>query len=147
MTTGERVDPYLGFRFLVEIDALLVAGFHAVEGLEMELETEEYEEGGVNHHTHVLPRRLTYPNLTLQRGLTDSDELWNWIAASIHGTSDRKNGRIVLLDSTGTEAAAWEFRDGYPVRWEGPEFAADDGGVAVETLEIAHHGIRKLDVG
>lgn len=147
MTTGERVDPYPGFRFHVEIDALLVAGFHAVEGLEVELETEEYEEGGVNHHVHVLPKRLTYSNLTLTRGVTDSDELWDWLAQSIHGPSERKNGRIVLLDSTGVEAAAWEFLEGYPVRWEGPEFSAAESEVAVEALEIAHHGIRKLDVG
>jgi phage tail-like protein len=147
VTTGERVDPYLNFRFHVEIESLIVAGFHAVEGLEVELETEEYQEGGVNQYTHVLPGRLTYSNLTLRRGMTDSEELWDWMAESIHGTADRKNGRIILLDSTGQEARAWEFQDGYPVRWEGPEFAGDGGEVAVEALEIAHHGIRKHDVG
>lgn len=147
MTTGERVDPYLNVRFHVELDSLIVGGFQSVEGLEVELETEEYEEGGVNHYTHVLPTRLTYSNLTLQRGLTTSDELWDWMSESIHGTAERKNGRIILLDSAGQQKQAWEFIDGYPVRWEGPEFSADGGDVAIEALEIAHHGIRKLDLG
>lgn len=147
MTTGERVDPYLNVRFHVELDSLIVGGFQSVEGLEVELETEEYEEGGVNHYTHVLPTRLTYSNLTLQRGLTTSDELWDWMSESIHGTAERKNGRIILLDSAGQQKQAWEFIDGYPVRWAGPEFSADGGDVAIEALEIAHHGIRKLDLG
>lgn len=147
MTTGERVDPYLNVRFHVELDSLIVGGFQSVEGLEVELETEEYEEGGVNHYTHVLPTRLTYSNLALQRGLTTSDELWDWMSESIHGTAERKNGRIILLDSTGQQEQAWEFIDGYPVRWEGPKFSADGGDVAIEALEIAHHGIRKLDLG
>lgn len=143
---GERTDPYLGVRFHVELDSLLVAGFAEVQGLEVELETEEYEEGGVNNYTHVLPKRVTYPNLTLRRGMTDSEELWNWMNDSVYGTAARKNGRIILLDSTGREAQGWEFLGGYPVRWEGPELAADQGDVAIETLEIAHRGLRKLDL-
>lgn len=146
MTTGERVDPFFDFRFKVELDELIVGGFSQVQGLEMELGTEEYEEGGVNQYTHVLPTRVTYPNITLQRGITESEELWEWVTASLYGTAKRKNGRIILLDSTGEEMKGWEFLQGYPVRWEGPEFTADQGDVAIETLEIAHHGLRKHDV-
>lgn len=147
MSTGERTDPYPNFRFHVELDGLLVGGFSDVQGLEVELETEEYEEGGVNHHTHTLPTRVTHPNLTLRRGMTDSSELWQWVSESLYGTADRRNGRIVLLDSTGQEVKGWEFLSGYPVRWEGPELSAEDSAVAIESLEIAHEGFRRLDIG
>jgi len=141
VTTGERTDPYLGFRFHVELDGLIVAGFSEVSGLSVELETETYEEGGVNSFTHVLPTRLSYPNITLERGLTDSTELFMWMNEAKRGAPTRKNGRVLLRDSTGKEVRGWHFRDGYPVSWEGPELGADGGTVAVERIEIAHNGL------
>lgn len=146
MTTGKRTDPYLGFRFRVELDSLDVAGFSEVEGLEIELETETYEEGGVNRYTHTLPKRFSYPNLTLRHGLSDSEELWKWMTDAVHGSIERKSGRIILLDRTGQEVRGWEFREGYPVRWDGPELAADQGAVAIEALEIAHNGLGKHEI-
>ena len=146
MTTGERTDPYLDFRFRVELDGLLVGGFAEVRGLEVELETEEYEEGGLNRHAHVLPTRFRYPNLVLRRGVTDSRELWEWMARAMYGVPERKSGRIVVLDATGREARGWAFREGYPVRWEGPELEAGRGETAIEALEIAHHGLEAYNI-
>ena len=37
MAVALRIDPYLGFRFLVEIEGLLVAGFSEVSGLQAEI--------------------------------------------------------------------------------------------------------------
>jgi len=51
MTTnppGLRKDPYAGFNFLVEIDGLLVGGFTEVTGLQVETESHDYREGGLN---------------------------------------------------------------------------------------------------
>lgn len=146
MPVGSTSDPYLGFRFRVELDSLYVAGFSDVSGLDVELGTEEYEEGGVNHYTHTLPTRLSYPNVRLERGVTASEKLWKWMDSAVHGEIQRKSGRIVMLDRTGSDARGWEFRDGYPVRWEGPDLSAEDGAVAIETLEIAHHGLNRYDV-
>lgn len=146
MATRTRTDPYVGFRFRVELESLIVGGFSEVSGLGVELETEPYEEGGVNHFTHTLPTRLNHSNVTLQHGVTDSEELWEWMDAARYGTINRKWGRIILLDATGADARGWEFREGFPVRWEGPEFSADQGAVAIETLEIAHQGLDRYDV-
>lgn len=146
MTTGDRTDPYPKFRYHVELDGLLAGGFSAVRGLEVELETEEYEEGGVHQHAHVLPTRFTYPNLVLERGVTDSRDLWDWMNRARYGVPERKSGRVIVLDATGREARGWAFRDGYPVRWGGPELDADQAEIAIETLEIAHHGIEAFTI-
>lgn len=143
MPTRHRTDPYLDFRFTVEIDSLLVGGFSAVDGLEVEVDTETYEEGGVNDLTHVFPSRTSHGTITLRRGLTDSDEFWGWLRDTQHGRGTRKNGRVLVLDSMGEEAVGWEFVDAFPVRWQGPEFAADGGAVAIEVLELAHEGLRR----
>jgi phage tail-like protein len=143
MAVGERSDPYFSFRFLVEIDSLVVGGFSDVSGLQVEVETEDYQEGGVNEYVHKLPKSARYTNLVLKRGITDSDNLWKWQQEVVNGKIGRKNGRIVLLDSEGNEKWQWRFKEAYPVRWVGPDFKADGSSVAIETLELVHNGIEK----
>lgn len=145
MSTSERTDPYLSYRFNVEIDSLLVAGFSEVQGLEMQLQTESAQKGG-NTSSQQYPTYLTSPNLRLVRGMTRSTELWDWIESAMNGPVERKSGRIILLDSVGTETWGWEFRNAYPVRWSGPTLAANggQGSVALETLELTHEGLSKM---
>lgn len=145
MSVGERTDPFLDARFLVEIDSLVVAGFSEVSGLEVELGTEEYAEGGVNTYIHSLPTRFGYPNLVLERGMTDSRALWQWVEDALNGRIERKNGRVILLDSVGQERWGWEFHEAYPIKWTGPELDADQASVAVEALELTHNGITVME--
>jgi phage tail-like protein len=148
-------------RFRVDIDSVGVAGFSEVSGLEAEVETEEYREGGVNTHTHRIPTRVTYPNLVLRRGVAAPHELWEWLrrtaaVVDIPKQADgdgerrrlqpqRKDLQVVLLDPTGADACRWAFRRAYPVRWEGPELRADQGTVAIETLELTHEGVTRVE--
>lgn len=143
MAVGERTDPYLSFRFLVEIDDLIVGGFSEVSGLEVEVDTEDYQEGGVNDYVHKLLKGTKYPNLILKRGVTDSDVLWKWHQDVVNGKIERKSGRIILLDSEGNEKWIWTFEDIHPIKWTGPDFKADNNAVSIETLELVHKGIRK----
>lgn len=142
---SSRSDPYASYRFSVEIDSLIVGGFSEVSGLERELQTEEYDEGGVDRFTHSFPDRMTHPNLTLERGLTDSDTFWNWIRQVEYGVVERKSGRILVMNSAGEEVWGWEFRDAYPVKWTGPDLRADEGSVAFETVELTHRGLSKVE--
>ena len=65
METGQRIDPYLSIRFLLEIKGLIVGGFSEVSGLQVEVETEDYQEGGVNGFVRKFPKSTKYPNLVL----------------------------------------------------------------------------------
>lgn len=142
---SRRTDPYTSYRFAVEIDSLIVGGFSEVSGIERELQTEEYEEGGVPWYTHTFPDRMSHPNLTLKGGLTDSDAFWGWIERVKFGIVDRRNGRVLMMDDEAREVWGWEFVGAYPVKWTGPELRADQGAVAFETVELAHRGLRKLE--
>jgi len=144
MPTGERKkDPLLSFRFLVEIQGMVVAGFSEASGLTAETEVDEQPEGGVNEFLHKFPKRTKYPNLTLKHGLTDSETLWKWHRKVILGKVERTTIHLVLLDGEGNEKWRWSFQEAYPVKWTGPDFKADGSAVALETLEIAHHGFDK----
>ncbi|MDQ3855485.1 MAG: phage tail protein [Chloroflexota bacterium] len=142
MMPGVRLDPYLAFSFVVELEGLVVAGFSEVTGLQAEIEVQDYREGGLNEYIHRLAGPARYPsNLVLRRGLTDVDTLWVWHQRAARGLVERRNGSIILLDSAGAESSRWNFVDAYPVRWSGPELRAGTTAVAVETVELAHHGL------
>jgi phage tail-like protein len=145
MATGDRTDPYLGYRFGVEIEGLIVGGFSEVSGLQLEVETEDYHEGGVNNYTHKLPRAAKHPTLVLKRGITDADALWKWQRSlgKPNAKIERKTIRIILLDGQGREKISWRCLRAYPVKWTGPELKAGGTAVALESLELAHCGIER----
>ncbi len=143
MSLAQRNDPYLSFRFHVELDGLIVGGFSEVSGLQVETQVEEYREGGVNDYVHKFPKESKQSNLTLKRGITDSDVLWDWHQGVVNGRVRRTSGRIILLDSEGHEEWHWLFEGAYPVKWMGPEFSGDGSTTAIETLELAHNGLTK----
>ncbi len=135
--------PYTSFRFRVEISGITVAQVSEVTGLQLETETEQYEEGGVNDFVHQLPKRTKYQHITLKRGITDKDDLWQWFQDVVNGDFERKDGAVILMDTAGEEKWRWYFFRAYPVKWTGPEMRAESNTVAFETVELAHHGIRK----
>lgn len=142
----ERKDPYLSNRFqiVLELDGVVEAGFQECSGLVVETEVEERKEGGLNSSVHRFPRGVKFSNLVLKRGLTDSDKLWQWHQEIVGGNVKlAKNLSVVLLDSTGQEKWRWNIDRAFPSKWSGPEFKADGGAVAIEALEIVHHGISK----
>jgi phage tail-like protein len=139
----KKFDPLMSFRFLVEIDGITTAHASEVSGLQIETETEPYEEGGVNNFVHQLPKRTKYQHITLKRGITDRDDLWRWYQEVISGRFKRKNGAIILMDTAGHEKWRWNFQEAYPVKWTGPDLKADSNTVAFEAIELAHTGIKK----
>ena len=143
MATGKRNDPNISFIFQVEIQGVIVAGFSEVSGLQMETETHDFREGGVNDYLHKLPKGSRQSNITLKRGITDSDTLWKWHQDVVNGKIERKSGRIILMDFQNNEKWHWAFEEAYPVKWVGPEFRATTDAIAIETMELVHKGIKK----
>lgn len=136
-------DPYLGFRFRVEILGLQVGGFSQVTGLEREVQTEDFREGGLNDYTHKLATVTKYQNLSLKRGIADAIELWQWHQDVVNGKIEKRQISIVLTDSLGQEKWRWIFEKAYPVKWSGSELNATSNEVFVESVEFVHNGIRR----
>jgi phage tail-like protein len=143
MAVGDRKDPYRSYNFLVEIDGITRAGFQECSGLDSAQDAIEYREGNDPLTVRKLPGLVTYGNITLRWGVTDDAEIWVWRQQAASGRVARRNGSIVLLDDTGEEKMRWNFREGWPSRWTGPEFNATGNAVAVEALEIAHEGLQR----
>jgi phage tail-like protein len=143
MATGDRVDPYRGYRFRIEIDGIDRGGFREASGLDATQDPIEYREGTEPLTARKLPGLNKYSNISLKRGITDDAKLWEWRKKAIDGTVERKNGSIILMDDAGEEKLRWNFREGWATKWTGPTFNATGNEVAIETLEIAHEGLEK----
>jgi phage tail-like protein len=103
----------------------------------------EYREGGENTTVRKLPGMTTYNNITLQRGVTDDMDLYQWHRQAIQGNVERKNGSIVLLDRSGQEVARWNFVRAWPTKWTGPSLNAEGTEVAIDSFELAHEGVER----
>jgi phage tail-like protein len=158
---GIRIDPVPGFNFYISlidssstlalatsaVSAVVGGGFSECSGLDATLQVEEYIEGGENQYVHKFPTRMTYGNITLKRGITFAEDLWNWHAAYTNGTGKRRDGVIILLDEMQLPLKTWKFKRGLPLKWTGPTLNATQNAVAIESLEIMHEGLDLLSVG
>lgn len=143
MTNNDRKDPFLSFRFQISLDALPVGGFSECSGIQLETEIHDYPEGGLNSHVHKFPTRTKQTNIILKRGIVDW-ELWEWYYQLTQGEMKFRTCTITLLDASGAETVAkWEFKQAFPHKWSGPELNAAQNNVAVETLELCHHGFTR----
>ncbi len=139
--TGSRNDPYSAFNFLVEIDNVTVAGFSEVSGLTTETDQIDYRNGDEDIIVRKVPGLKKITNIVCKRGWTDSKELWQWRKKVLDGQTERQGGAIVLLNEARQEALRWNFREGWPCKWEGPTLNAKNNETAIETLEICHEGL------
>lgn len=137
-----RQDPYHGFHYVVELEGLSVGGFSRVKGLARETRVETYREGGVNDYEHKLASGTGYGNLVLERGLVAS-ALWDWHQEVIDGAIRRRKITIALRDDSNAEVWRWHADNAYPVKWAVTDFDAASSQVLVESVEFAHHGLRK----
>jgi phage tail-like protein len=137
------IDPLRGFRFRIESQGLDRGGVMSVGGLERTTETEPYREGGVNDHDIQLVTKTIQATLILKRGLLDP-WFWDWHENVVSGDIERRTVSVILLDEVGEEAWRWICAEAFPTKWTGPELDASANAVAMETLEIVHHGLTTL---
>ena len=139
-------DPLANFRFSLELDQVVVAGFAECSGLQVETKVFEYKEGGNNGTALKFPEASSYTNITLKRGITSSNDLLDWQLDVVNGTfqknsrSAARNVAIILLNEKGTTVKRWNLKRPFPVKWIGPDLKAAGNEIAIETLEIAHEG-------
>ena len=142
--TAAIPDPFVNFNYLVEIDNIARAAFHEVSGLDSTVDVVEHREGGNNTSPRKLAGQTKHANIVLRWGMTADDELWAWHKTVVDGTTDRRNGSVVLLDRRGTEVARWNFVRAWPSKYTVPSLSAEAADVAIESVELVHEGLDRV---
>jgi phage tail-like protein len=82
--------------------------------------------------------RARFDTVVLRRGLTRSNELYEWRRRVASGTADRRDVTIQQLDAAGGSIVnAWTLVHAWPCRWSGPAFNSLENTVAYEEVELA----------
>jgi|SRR3954447_8412224 phage tail-like protein len=92
-----------------------------------------------------VPGKLNFSNIVLKRGLDTDKAIWEWRNSVVEQTLKDvvKNGTITMYSHKGDTIAAWSFANGWPIKYSGASFDAAASSIAMETIEIAHEGIKR----
>ncbi|WP_432194834.1 phage tail protein [Streptomyces sp. bgisy027] len=134
----DRVDPYFGYNFSVELDGMTRAGFRECSGLDSSQNPAEYREGtDANLAPRKIPGLNSYSDITLSRGVTNDSKLWEWRQRVMKGNVERHNVSVTLLDQQGNPKVTWNLFECWPKSWSGPSLNATSDEIAVEQLTLA----------
>ena len=137
--------PPVGFHFEVNFSGISEDSkdyrFQSVSGLSVDIETEEFAEGGENRFKHKLPVRTKFPNLVLKRGMLVGSEVISWCRNAIENFvfEPAENITVKLLDEKHEPLVTWNIVHVYPVKWTVEDFNAEESKVVIESIELAYN--------
>ena len=139
--------------FPAQQETLGDGAFQECSGLEIEMDIQEYLEGGRNDGVIRRIGRAKYTNIVLKRGMFYGEDdkvnrdLWLWLQDMVSGKQPvaRYDGIIEVKSRVGDTVATWVFDRGLPAKIRGPELNGKSGEIAIEELHIAHEGLRLVE--
>jgi phage tail-like protein len=144
-----RTTPYGAFNFLVNLNSPGIdpgselGGFSDVSGLVTETVVAEYRNGNFKeNHVKKIPLMHKVGNVTLKRGVVDSNEFFAWIKQTREeGHKAQRNVVITLNDETGSPVRSWKLQNVIPLKYTGPTLAGKGGDVAMEEIVLSAEGL------
>lgn len=140
--------PLPRFHFQVDWGGAKIS-FTEVTGLVMEREKIEFRHSDSKDFNKLaMPGLAKNANITLKRGKFEKDFDFNTWLEDV--ANDRIGGRrdvvIRLLDEKHQAVAAWTATRCFPVKVTAPDLKSDANEIAVESLELAHEGLKLMKV-
>lgn len=143
------------FKFVVEIDGILSAGFNKCSELSVEAAKIEYSEGGALI-PNKSPGRLTYSDVTLERGATEDVDLYAWFLtvanASSFGAGAVPAGQgaglpdplykrtldIIQQDRDGSSLRRWRVYNAWPQKFTAGDWDNDADEKVIEMVTLTY---------
>jgi phage tail-like protein len=140
--------PIPRFHFQVDWGGAKIS-FTEVTGLIMEREKIEYRHSDSKDFNKIaMPGMVKNNNITLKRGKFEGD--FDYSAWLEEIADDRANKRrdvtIRLLNEKHNPVAAWTAARCFPVKVTAPDLKSDANEIAVESIEVAHEGLKLMKV-
>lgn len=140
--------PLPRFHFQVDWGGAKIS-FTEVTGLITEREKIEYRHSDSKDFNKIaMPGLVKNNNITLKRGKFEGDFDYNTWFDDV--ANDRVGGRrdvvIRLLNEKHDPVAAWSATRCFAVKVTAPDLKSDANEIAVESIEIAHEGLKQMKV-
>ena len=131
------------FKFVIEEAGLAVAAFQKASELSVEAAKVEYFEGG-SLIPDKSPGRLTFTDVTLERGVTIDRDLYDWFLDVANAAADtglnepdfKRTLDIVQQDRLGNELRRWRLVNAWPMKFTAGDWdnEADENVIEQVTL-------------
>jgi phage tail-like protein len=143
------------FKFLVEIAGFSSAGFQKFGELSVEAAKIEYSEGG-SLIPNKSPGRLTYSDVTLERGAAFDDDMYDWMSevaqASIQATLVpgaglgfglvdplfKRDLDVVQQDRNGATLKRWRLFQAWPTKFVAGEWDNEADEKVIEMITLTY---------
>ncbi|EAZ83088.1 phage tail protein [Algoriphagus machipongonensis] len=141
--------PPSSFHFLVEFTGIDAKNndheFQSVSGLSVDIDTEEFAEGGENRFKHKFPVKTKYPNLVLKRGVLVDSKVISWCRDAIEDFEFKPIDLTVkLLNEEHQPLMTWNVVHAYPVKWSVEDFNAQESKMAIESVELSYNYFKTI---
>jgi phage tail-like protein len=151
-----KQDPLIATNFFMEVDGAVMSSLSEVSGLDVELEVAEVVQRTasgqlVHHKTFSKPKWVG--ELTVKRTAplkATEDELWKWFDAirnkgmsADNRGGERKNGSVVIYDTTMTEIARWNFFNGWPSKISSDSMTVSSNDPISETITLQYEKLER----
>jgi phage tail-like protein len=150
-------DTIISQNFFLEIKGEIVTYLSGVSGLDIEMDHSEVIQttmDGKKIIRKMLGGHVKAPDLQLTRVApsdSTSDPLWQWFNTIYakgmplaNRTDQRKDGSIVLYDSTGTEVSRFNFFNGWPTKISTDALSVDSNDPVKETITIVCERLERV---
>ncbi|MEP6559982.1 MAG: phage tail protein [Nakamurella sp.] len=150
-------DPIVSQNFFLEIDGSIVSILSSVSGLDIEMEVVTTEQVGPNGKVQVvktLGKANKAPDLSLTRMAPPDmaqDKLWGWFndirdkgMLLANRANSRKNGSIVMYDSTNAEIARFNFTHGWPSKISTDQLSVESNDPVKETITLTVESLARV---
>jgi phage tail-like protein len=152
-----NTDPIVAQNFFLEIDGNVITILSGVSGLDVEVDVVSLQQAGKDGKVQTvktLGQANKAPDLQLTRMApadAKADALWGWftdIQTKGFGISNRaasrKNGSIVLYDSTGKETGRFNFFNGWPSKISTDALSVDSNEAVKETITLVVERLERV---
>ncbi|KUL27650.1 phage tail protein [Chlorobium limicola] len=123
--------------------------FTEVTGLVIEREKIEYRHSDSKDFSKIsMPGLIKNNNITLKRGKFESDfDFNNWMEeVANERVEKRRDVTIRLMNEKHEPVAAWTAVRCFPVKITAPDLKSDANEIAVESIELAHEGLKIMKI-
>jgi phage tail-like protein len=149
-------DALVSTNFFLEIDGSIMSNLTSVDGLSLEIEKSEINQrvtsGKFIQHVAMSKPKMT-GELTIKRLApldSSSDAMWTWFnsirdsgMSADNRNGERKDGSIVIYDTTLTEIARWNFYSAWPSKMAMDSFEVTKNDPVAETVTIQYEKLER----
>lgn len=140
-------NPLIQYHFYIEWGGTRI-GVSEISGLNVELDVVERRDSASPEFSKTkMPVAIRYSDIVLTRRIHKGDnEFYNWINQYQLNTIERRDLTISLLNESHDPTVVWRVKNAFPRKYIGPVLNANQPGPAMESLILAHEGLRVENV-